>query len=153
MFFLKILFVYFRLKSELYCCGEAISLLFSGSHFWETLSVAQQPQTICCDLFTLVTWKYTLEESHIDVTYVSSIIGDLKIHSVEKLFSHFWEILSVTQQPQMSCSDLFIQKKIFPPSLNNSLIRIQSEKVQFQNQILICKIYRWGNRKTSLKPH
>ena len=66
-----ILFVYFRLKSELYCCGEAISLLFSGSHFWETLRVPQQPQMSCCDLFTLVTWKYTLEESHIDVTDVA----------------------------------------------------------------------------------
>ena len=43
--FCCILFVYFLLESELFQCREPISLLFTGSHFWETLTVLEKPQT------------------------------------------------------------------------------------------------------------
>ena len=43
--FCCILFVYFLLESELFQCREPITLLFTGSHFWETLTVLEKPQT------------------------------------------------------------------------------------------------------------
>ena len=96
--FCCILFVYFLLESELFQCREPISLLFTGSHFWETLTVLEKPQT---------SWWPKLYFFFAVLTRIARRKQELRSL---KIFRLRWEIISPSSWPEWLQIDRLFRK-------------------------------------------